>query len=419
MLNKKLDIVGIVIGGGYGYDSIKYKGTGMLGDLDYLAVLEDISDFASFAQDKDLIKDCGFELSQTNSYYAKDLELFESGVVSVLRFSGINNGLKTTLNFTTINRLRSIYSQDSQERAYKIAHGKSQNILIAKGTDGSDLIVALIAPEVSSWFPDGVKHFLIPDHTWYERDGFLHAGILTDFIAKGRISETKEGSLSAIQGSILGSMKRRASAQISESKEWHLMLASNNYFSQEFKDLINRKVDDIIVEAKKGTAMPSQQRRLAVVFAEDSYYTSDLLSKDSIEYRSPDKMGKKLQDLFFSELSYDEILHLINSEAKRLSILLSLSKSYNEFSLPKDVTYNHLNFLPKDELVSDTEEMALRNVHDYIIENSKYDYSQLIHTKESNKELLKFLTQARLALADRIQSGDETSLVYTDKYSLD
>lgn len=417
-LKKKLSIVGVVIGGGYGYDSIKYRGTGKLGDLDYLAVLENISDFTSFAQDTSLIADCGFEISETNIYYEKDLKLFESKDVSVLRFSGINNGLKTTLNFTTIGRLQSMYTKASQEKAYKIAHGKSQNILVAKGTDGTDLVLALIAPEVSTWFGDGVRHFLIPDHTWYEENGYLHAGILTDFIAKGKVIDTKGQMLNDVQESILKLMKQRSSIQIRENKEWHLMFASNNYFSQEFRSFINKKIDDIEIEFEAVNDILSKQKYLGVVFSETEYYKSALLTKDSTDFKFPDKTGTKFQDLIKSNLAYDDILHIINAEAKRLSILLSLSKGNTKVNLPKNVTYDHLIFLPKDELVSDNEEKSLCAIYDYIIENSTNDYNKISNSSNFNEELLNFLTQLRLAIADRILNSSDEKLIYGDKYSM-
>lgn len=417
-LRQKLNLVGIVVGGGYGYDSIKYKDTGKLGDLDYLAVLENINDFTKFAQNKDLIEECGFEISETNIYYEKDLKLFESKDVSILRFSGINNGLKTTLNFTTIERLQSMYTKASQEKAYKIAHGKSQNILVAKGTDGTDLVLALIAPEVSGWFGDGVKHFLVPDHTWYEENSYLHAGILTDFIAKGKVIEIKGRMLNDVQSSILKYMKQRSSMQIRKNKEWHLMFASNNYFSQEFKNFINKKIDDIEAEFNEASECISQQKHLGIVFPEIEYYKSELLSRDSTDFKFPDKSGIKFQNLINSNLSYDEILHIINAEAKRLSTLLSLSKGNTEFKLPKYVTYDHLIFLPKDELISDTEEKSLYAIYKYIMENSVNDYNQISNSSNFNEELLNFLTQLRLAIADRILNSSEEKLIYGDKYKV-
>jgi hypothetical protein len=417
-LKNKLNLVGVVVGGGYGYDSIKYKDTEKMGDLDYLAVVEDISDFANFAQDKSLIEECGFEISETNTYYEKDLRLFESEAVSILRFSGINNGLKSTLNFTTIERLQSMYNKDSQEKAYKIAHGKSQNILVAKGTDGTDLILALIAPEVSAWFGDDIKHFLIPDHTWYEENGYLHAGILTDFIAKGKVSNCKDKLLTELQESILKFMKQCSSTQIRESHQWHLMFASNNYFSENFKKLINKKVDNLEVDFKEASPTLSPQKHLGVVFARAEYYAAKLLTEDSIKFKVKDRTGVPFQELVESKLTYDDILHIINAEAKRLSILLSLSQNNKEFNLPKDCRYDNLIFLPKDELVSSTDEQAFCSIYDYIIQTCASDHSKLKHNNKADRELLNFLTQLRFIVAGRILGRTEGTLIYASKYEI-
>jgi hypothetical protein len=172
------------------------------------------------------------------------------------------------------------------------------------------------------------------------------------------------------------------------------------------------------VEFEAVNDIPSKQKRLGIVFCETEYYKSSLLTKDATDFKFPDKTGTKFQDLIKSNLAYDDILHIINAEAKRLSILLSLSKGNTNVNLPKNVTYDHLIFLPKDELVSDTEEISLFVIYDYIMENSVNDYNQISNSSNFNEELLIFLTQLRLAIADRILSSSEEKLIYGDKYSM-
>ncbi len=331
--------ISFLVAGGLGYDSIKYKGSNTYGDYDFLCLVEKPEDIESIIFNKDLLSKMGFDCSKSKDVYKKDIQLFNQGVISIIGYSGIVDRYKTSINFSTYSRISSMISNPNK-KFYKIRHGECFNLFIAKGTNGDDLIVCRISPEVSSFYNDSKLHFLVPSVGWLTNGDSIHLGIYTDMISKGYVAYDQNNKLINIQKTIWQKMVQHASPEISLKNEWYRMFASSHYFSKSFITRINRSLKAIALSINcppsKNYSTKKIHNTLVTIFAEKKYYTPDKLSDKSAKldyFIRNDKyysLAQIINDDSKGKLDFMNQLHYINAESNRLSNLISLSANKNE-----------------------------------------------------------------------------------------
>ncbi|MCA9387353.1 hypothetical protein KC669_04940 [Candidatus Dojkabacteria bacterium] len=322
---------GLYVGGGYSYDSTKYHNNGKVGDLDYVCVVKKVEDIRTITDPVNLNK-IGYDLNKIDSLYKVDLDLMEKHLISVIRFSGWIDDIKTTLSFILNEELKFAVSAKHVYRLIpKVTHNKSQNIIVSKGSDGSDIILCMASPEISSDYNDDLKHYIVPDKNYYLGNGYIHTGTLTDLIGKGQIGlDNKLGDLKKYQGEIIRTLVRYSSKSIRLKKEWHKMFSSSHFFSQDYVLKLNNSIDRQLKNIKfvKNQSKKENSKFLFVSFLDESFYTRGKLSKYSMRFESNLTSSEQnaVVDLFTKDinnkLSYENQLHIINAECKRLTTLL-------------------------------------------------------------------------------------------------
>lgn len=416
-------IFSLIAGGGYGYDSLKYHNSNKLGDIDLICVLESKEQIGSILKNADLLERIGYEkVGEKTNFYPKDLELLEKNFISIVRFSGTNSGLKTTLNFTTYEKLREAYVTKKTNQVFKIAHGNHINhIIISTGTDGSGMLMPLIHPEVSSWYGDKTKHFIVPDYTWVKVGQKYHAGILTDWIGKGRIvHDNEERELGTIQDSILMFLASHASSDIREAKTWHKMFASNNYFSPRFKEAFNQKINNICLSLKNITDNGSNlgdliiDRNIVMTFADRSLYQTSFMSQQSrdliIDKTEQTQLLTEILTRDMTEgLDIDTKMRTICAEAKRLSVLYTLALSEKEYKLPKNNSVSNLYLTTNDEFLLLDNELNTYNYFDYITSLVEEDFSNYQNYTPSSVKLADIILDMRRMIYEKFKNANITS----------
>lgn len=98
-----------VTGGGYAYDSIKYKSNDTKGDFDFMIVYDDYN----------TAKDLVFQLKQTNfkfedKYLDMDLNLLKSNNIDIIRLSGNYEKIKSTINLVPVSLVSKICNFENE-----------------------------------------------------------------------------------------------------------------------------------------------------------------------------------------------------------------------------------------------------------------------------------------------------------------
>lgn len=331
--------VGLVAGGGFGYDSVKYKNSNVVGDFDFLCLANnDVKLQRIIFESKRHLGEIGFSDIKTPS--KKDLELFKNKIVSFLSISGNIENTKASINISTKERFADLIR--TNKLFYKTRSDKRFNMFIAKGSNGKDIVVCRLSPEISKLYSDNKKHYLLPNRMFFKSGDFIHLGIYSDLLAKGKILHDDSGkTITKLQKQIWEIMATHASSSIFEAKEWHKMFASCQYFSQGFINQINKSVNSLSIEKPTAKKSEYDDRSLLIVFAERKYYTDSLLSDRSMSFIFDDETGfdKTLADFLAigdKGVSYLDAIHIANSEAIKLTDLISKLGSKNrKINTPK------------------------------------------------------------------------------------
>ena len=317
--------VGFIVGGGLGYDSIKYKTSTKTGDFDFLCLTHNEEKLYQIVlESKKYLKKVG--LSNIKTPTVKDLELFKEKVVSFLSVSGTIMNTKASINISTKKRFE--YLMETNQLFYKARSNERFNLFIARGSNGKDIVVCRLSPEISKLYDDGNKHYLLPNRMFFYNGDFVHLGIYSDFIAKGRIiQEDSNKTITKFQRQMWKLIAGRASIDILKTRSWHKMFASSQYFSQTFINKINKSISALNIEKSTAIKPKYNHKSLIVLFAERKYYKNKLLSDSSKNYDFDDlKFGKTLANYLATGnkgVSYLDAIHLVNSEAVKLTDLIS------------------------------------------------------------------------------------------------
>jgi hypothetical protein len=370
--------IGLYVGGGYSYKSTKYYKSGRVGDLDYVCVVNDVSDINKIVHPSNLQK-IGYDLEKIDILYPKDLDELKKHHISIIRYSGLITDIKATLSFILLDELELIVSEMQIHRLIpKIMHNKSQNIIVSRGSDGSDIILCMASPEVSDDYDDNLKHYIIPDRNYYVWNSYIHTGTLTDLIGKGKVGLDNESEdLKGFQKEILYTLIKNSSKSIRSKGEWHKMFSSSNFFSKDFIVEFDHYTNDIAsnLEFTNDTNTKQNSSFLYVSFYDAGFYKFEKLSRYSKNFRSNLNASSQipLHDLYSkdaeNELTYEDQLHIINAECKRLTTLLHhLDK--NLVRIFPDLDESNLYFTNNDEMLYRNLELKKSDLINNLILNS-------------------------------------------------
>lgn len=404
----------LLVGGGYAYNSIKYKDNGKIGDLDYICVLRQIEDIEVLLRDKELLKRFGYDIDTIDKVYKEDIEFFNQKIVSIIRFSGLINSVKASINFTTYSRLESIFYPNYN--LYKAIHGKSQNIIVSKGSDGGDVILCMVSPEVSKLYNDQLKHYFIPDIPWYKNGSAIYTGVITDFIGKGIIVLDEDNQLFNIQQRVLEYLVKNSTQQIADTGSWFKMFASSDFFSKNFKLTINKKLESIYqsLQPKLNEAKAPLSNALMLQYSSYQWYNPKYLSDQSLGFEN--RTGKvnviePLQNLLEQDthglLTHEQKLHIINAECKRLTVLLQLASSYTSYAIPKSMRAEDLLFDVKtDEFIYANNILERQDILTALVKSTDLMFTEDQHANS----LSAYIVQLRTALILHITKVKELNM---------
>ena len=168
----------LITGGGYSYDSTKYKNNEKQGDFDFMIVYE------NYEQLRDLIsKLSGTSFDFEKKYLDLDLSYLKDDIIDIIRLSGNYKEIKSTINLVSINVIDKIISLDNSFTLRKIAHNRNTGLFFAYGTDGKRITTNFISPSFVT--PDNEDHYVHLDFSIRTIDESMYFGILADAILKG------------------------------------------------------------------------------------------------------------------------------------------------------------------------------------------------------------------------------------------
>lgn len=318
--------VGFVAGGGYGYDSVKYKDSDLIGDFDFLCLADNEEKLQKIILKSDkYLSEIGFSGIKIPS--TKDLQLFNDEVISFLGISGKIENTKASINISTKERFADLVK--TNKLFYKARSDKRFSLFIAKGSNGEDLVVCRLSPEISKLYDDNKEHYLLPNRMFFSNGDFIHLGIYSDLLAKGKVLlDDSNQTIIKLQKQIWGIMATHASSNIFVAKEWHKMFASCQFFSQDFVGKINKSINLLNIDKSTATKSEHDDKSLLVVFAERKYYKDNLLSDKAKSFIFDDEtvFDNTLADYLAignEGLNYLDAIHIVNSETIKLTDLIS------------------------------------------------------------------------------------------------
>lgn len=178
LLKSKCPNTSFVTGGGFAYDSIKYKDQNANGDFDFMIVYEnpdDLNDIISGLQ--------GTNFKFEDKYLDLDLQLLAQKDIDIIRLSGNYMGIKSTINLVPLSLIKEICDFKKERIIRKIAHNRNTSLFFAYGSDNTRITVNFISPSFVT--PDNEDHYIHLDFSCLEKDDSIYLGILSDAVLKG------------------------------------------------------------------------------------------------------------------------------------------------------------------------------------------------------------------------------------------
>jgi len=395
---------GLIVGGGYGYESIKYANSKKLGDIDCLLFFKDIDDITKVLSD-DFLGKLGFDLARSDKMYSQDIKLYKDKLISLIRYSGYIKGVKTGFKILTFDRVNELYLNKFSKPSYIVSHGSNNCIFIAKGAQGNDLILTSMSLDVSNLYKDTKKHYIWPYYSWYSYNENLYIGAWTDFIAKGLILEDDAfKTLENIQTRILKQIAESTNSEIAKNKRWDLLFANNHYFSENFRSSLNNKIDTIVkkykIQESRITTSKSSNNLLVTSFFNSELYKEELSTDYELTIPNNTKSSLSLESILINNSidlkNFENILHILNAEAKRLNDLLTIGMKYEEYNINKVKSIYSLNYIQDVDFMTSVQGKANQNILDSIIESTVEDLKLSETLKGESRILLKYIIQLRI-----------------------
>ena len=383
---------GFIIGGGYGYESIKYSDTRKVGDIDCLLFLESEEQIVKLLSDKSFLTKLGFDISKSNKVYREDIDLYKKGIISLIRYSGYIEGIKTGFKIMTFKEIVQTYHSLQTRKSYLVSHGSNNCIFIAKGTNGSSLLLTTISLDISNLYKDNLHHFIWPYYNWYFSSDILYIGAWTDFIAKGLILKDNKSILQDLKKNILMQIISKASKEIITKKNWHKVFANNHLFSKKFKKDLNIELSSLALKSREKTSEIEKVKNQLVTVIPSKKEFVQFGSSSTYKIKTS-LSGKNLYDLLKDkdDIEYEKSLHIINAEAKRLNeILNKLLADHNSITKYSN-QIRKLIFDSETDTLSPFKVEPMHSLFDLLVEDTLLDFNLRKQIENKTKKVLLLL----------------------------
>lgn len=313
-----------VTGGGYAYDSIKYKSNDTKGDFDFMIVYDDYN----------TAKDLVFQLKQTNfkfedKYLDMDLNLLKSNNIDIIRLSGNYEKIKSTINLVPVSLVSKICNFENELVIKKIAHNRNTSLFFAYGSDNSRIIVNFISPSFVT--EDNEDHYIHLDFSHIEKNNNIYFGILADAILKGFNHNYDGLNFSYLRDVFLDNIHDYFKKNNICSSYYLNLFANNNYFpsylrTQLISDFESRgKIDGKIMNTK------SNEPIVFTTKFETNYQSNPFNFINNKEYN----MSFKSYILQMQDTEYDR-QYLLDAVGKFFGYILSSTSGTEELD-EKDI----------------------------------------------------------------------------------
>lgn len=420
---------GLIVGGGYGYESTKYTNSDKLGDIDCLLFLKNIDDINKVLSDQ-FFASIGFDLNKSDKIYSEDIKLYNDKLISLIRYSGYIKEVKTGFKILTFDRLKELYLNKSIKPSYIVSHGSNNCIFMAKGVNGNDLILTSMSLDVSNLYQDERKHYIWPYYSWYSDSENLYIGAWTDFIAKGLIlKDDNSKTIENIQTKILKQIAESSPPEILKNKKWDLLFANNHYFSENFSSSLNSKIDTIVkghkIQGSKITVSRFSNDLLVTSFFKSGLYNEELSTDYELTASNTENIVSLESILTNNSIdlkNFENSLHILNAEAKRLNDLLTLGMKYEEFTINEVRSIYDLNYIIESDYMFVEQSRANQNILGSIIKNTMEDIKLLETLKNEAKILLEYIIQLRINVINfllKYRKLDIQSFKFVDSHFLE
>ncbi|MBP9838483.1 MAG: hypothetical protein KBC84_07190 [Proteobacteria bacterium] len=398
---------GFLIGGGLGYESTKYlTNLSAVGDLDLFFLAEKLDDISALINNEELLTSIGFTFEGNYQYYPQDLDLFSQGAISIIRLSGKIDAIKVSINFCTSERLSYLYNDASSRSIYKIAHSKTYHVISSLGSLGTSLFVAMLPVDVTNLFNDACCHTIVTDKTYYKNGSSLHTGLITDFIAKGRIiRDFQDSKFRAIQNKISEQIVSHASPHVVETNAWSTLFASEMLFSKNYTKQLNYKFGELYKSLSNATKPASLTSARLVNNEFITVIDSQLLTSSVRDARgqlsasyNENEQSVSLEQLLTSDVVVDIsiLFEITNAAVKHVSKLLNHEES-NPL-IPSDLSIGNLAYKEQDLFYYDSsgssDTLLQKLIDSFYVDMAKF--ASVILTADNRDRLKYHLLSIRL-----------------------
>lgn len=355
----------LVTGGGFAYDSIKYKNDEKKGDYDFMIVFED----------KEHIKTIIEKLTSSNflfgaKYLDSDIDLLLNDDIDIIRLSGNYLGTKSTINLVPINLIDKLCNLESDITIKKIAHSRNTGLFFAYGSDNDRIIVNFLSPSFLT--SDGEDHYVHLDFSNKVIDNNLYLGILSDAILKGFNTNYDTIGFSYKRKKMIKKINEFFRDHFIDNSLYFNLFANNNYFPIYLKKQLQNEFDSFgINEFPIKTSLSS---KLPIIVTSPS-----ITNYSSAPFNFVN--NKKIRSNF---LEYIKLMQ--NSEYDRQYLIDALAKFFGYILFSNK---NSLVEYDRDGLIAD---MLVYGNNDLFVESiTKYSIESIL--KQFIKELKKYKSE--------------------------
>ncbi len=355
----------LVTGGGFAYDSIKYKNDEKRGDYDYMIVFED----------KEHIETIIKELTSSNfsfetNYLNLDIELLLNGDIDIIRLSGNYLGTKSTINLVPISLINKLCNLESDITIRKIAHNRNTGLFFAYGSDNDRIIVNFLSSSFVT--TDGEDHYIHLDFSNKVIDGNIYFGILSDAILKGFNDNYDTIGFGYKRKQMIQKINAFFGKHHIDNSLYLNLFANNNYFPIYLKEQLQNEFDSFGINKYSIKTTLLSKPPIIVTSSNITSYPSNPFNFVN---------NKKVKGNF---LEYIKLMQ--NSEYDRQYLIDALAKFFGY------ILFNNKNSLVeynKDTLITD---MSVYGNNDLFVENiKKYSIESIF--KQLIKELKKYKSE--------------------------
>lgn len=409
----------LLVGGGYAYESKKYLYTDDIGDIDCLLFFNTVEEILQLLSDNKFLERLGFDLGKSDKVYLEDILLYEKKYISLIRYSGYINGVKTGLKILTFSRLEDIYNKFQQKASYIVSHDSNNCIFVAKGTNAKEIILTSQSLDISDNYSDNLKHYIWPYYNWYINGNTAYIGAWTDFIAKGKIlRDNKSKTVEKIQTQILSDIVAHTSKEIFRTKQWHKVFANNHYFSNNFKKFINQKISKIAIKVKINSLVNSEYKHanksLVTTFPDRDLCMSFKGNDKKLVPKSSKEKTINMWELLFNKNinleKFEDIIHILNAEAKRLNDLFTLAIYNKEFSFESESTLKYLEYdSTADFMINTNENITSKDFLNSLVLDTLKDLNSMKKVTKEKHTLLKYIIELRMGVIGYLNNLDKSS----------